>query len=97
MESQQPKDDRLWRIAVKRAEFRRNLYTYMVINIMLWAIWWFTKGSKTGGFDGGWPWPAWVALFWGIGLAFQYFQAYQGNKSDLAEEEYEKLKRKNQI
>ena len=93
---QKPKDEKLWRIAVARANFRRSAYSYLIINGMLWAIWWFTRGRRLG-FDEGWPWPAWVMLFWGIGLAFQYFKAYHGNTSDLAEQEYEKLKRRNDL
>lgn len=89
------KDQALWKIAQQRAAFRKSLYSYFVINIMLWAIWWFTDG-KHQGFHGT-PWPLWVMLFWGIGLGFQYFKAYHGNESDLAEQEYEKLKRRRQL
>jgi hypothetical protein len=33
-------------------------------------------------------------LFWGIGVIFDYLQAYSGgDKETMAEEEYEKLKR----
>ena len=84
------RDEKLWKIAQKRVEFRKSLYSYLIVNTLLWCIWWFTTGIK-GGFKG-FPWPAWVMLGWGIGLAFQYFSAYQGTKSDLAEREYERLK-----
>jgi hypothetical protein len=33
-------------------------------------------------------------LGWGIGLAMQYYEAYHSDKSDMAEREYEKLKRR---
>lgn len=89
MESQ--KDERLWRMAKKRASFKRSLYGYIVIIGFLWAIWWMTQGRKEGFV--GIPWPAWVMLGWGIALGFQYFNAYNGNARDLAEEEYEKLKK----
>ncbi|RFM30561.1 2TM domain-containing protein [Deminuibacter soli] len=85
------KDERLWRLARKRASFKRNLFVYLVINLFLWAVWWFTIG-KDKGFHG-YPWPVWVMLGWGIGLAFQYFNAYNGNHNDLAQEEYERLRR----
>ena len=92
MEDQQ-KDERLWRIARKRASFKQNLYSYIVINIALWAIWWFTQGRN--GRNTNMPWPVWVMVFWGIGLLFEYLQAYSGgDKRTMAEEEYEKLKRK---
>jgi hypothetical protein len=41
------------------------------------------------------PWPVWSMLGWGIGLLFQYLNAYGGGKKDLEEKEYEKLKNKN--
>ena len=92
---EQEKDQALWRIAQKRAAFRKSLYTYSIMMIFFWAIWWFTTGKITG--LKGWPWPLWIMLGWGIGIAFQYFGAYQGSKSDLAEEEYQKLKRKHEL
>lgn len=85
------RDDRLWRIARKRAQFKKSLFVYVVMNLFLWGVWWFTTGSEEG--FRGYPWPIWVMLGWGIGLAFQYFNAYNGTKEDIAQEEYEKLKR----
>lgn len=85
------RDDRLWRLARKRAAFKKSLFVYLVINLFLWAVWWFTIG-KNQGFRG-YPWPIWVMLGWGIALAFQYFNAYHGNQDDIAREEYERLKR----
>lgn len=84
------KDDALWRIARKRADFKKNFFAYIIVNAFLWAIWWFTNGKN--GFSGT-PWPVWVMLGWGIGLAFQYFNAYNGSRADIANEEYEKLKK----
>ena len=57
----------------------------------LWGIWWFTIG-KDQGFNG-YPWPIWPMLGWGLGLAFQYFKAYNGDAEDLAQKEYDKLKK----
>ncbi len=85
------RDDRLWRIAQKRAAFKRNLFVYLVVNAFLWAVWWFTIGRQAG--FRGYPWPIWVMLGWGMAMAFQYFHAYNGSKEDIAREEYEKLKR----
>lgn len=84
------KDPELWKIAKKRASFKKHLFTYTVINLFLWAIWYIGHG---GHYHGGWPWPLWVTLGWGIGLAFDYFDSYHNEKSDLAEREYEKLKK----
>jgi len=89
------KDQELWRIAQKRAQFRRSAYSYIIINLFLWVIWWFTGGKNTG--FTGYPWPIWVMLGWGISLVMQYIQAYHGNEADMAEREYEKLKNKGQL
>ncbi|MEO8146250.1 MAG: 2TM domain-containing protein [Bacteroidia bacterium] len=85
------KDPQLWRIAQKRASFKRHLITYAIVNAMLWCIYFF---SHRWSWYGHWgiPWPAWVTLFWGIGLAFNYIDAYHGSETELAEREYEKLK-----
>ena len=91
MENQQPRDERLWRLARKRAGFKKSLLTYLVINAFLWAIWWFTYGWETGW--KGFPWPLWVTMGWGVGIAIQYFAAYGADKKDLTEREYNRLKR----
>lgn len=91
MENQQPRDERLWRLARKRASFKKSLLTYLVINAFLWAIWWFTRGRETGW--NGLPWPLWVTMGWGVGIAIQYFVAYGGDKEDLTEREYNRLRR----
>jgi len=85
------RDEQLWRIARKRAQFRRRLSSYIIVNAFLWLVWWFIEGSK-GNFHG-FPWPLWIMLAWGLRLAIRYYEAYHGTESDLAEREYEKLKR----
>ena len=87
------RDDKLWQIAKKRAGFQRNLASYFIVVGFLWAIWWFTAGRR--GINTGIPWPVWVMIGGGIGLLFQYLNAYGGSKKDLVEKEYEKLKNKN--
>ena len=88
------KDENLWRLAKKRADFKKHLYTYIIINTFLWAIWFVTMGHE----EMNWytAWPIWPTLGWGIGIAFNYFDAYHGSKADLVEKEYEKLKREQQ-
>jgi len=89
---EQSNDERLWRIARKRAMFKKNLYIFLVVNVFLWAIWWITTGRIEG--SQAYPWPVWGMLGWGLGLGFQYFGAYQGTRQDLASEEFKKLKEK---
>ena len=88
------KDEKLWRVAAKRAAFRKSLFGYLVVNAFLWGIWWVTIGRVHG--YHGYPWPVWVMMGWGLGLAFQYFEAYHGTKQDMEEQENERLKRENQ-
>lgn len=95
MESQQPRDEQLWKLARKRAGFKRSLITYILINAFLWMVWYFKTGRDTGWY--GFPWPMWVLLGWGIGIAFQFFDAYGGGKDDAVEKEYEKLRREKEI
>ena len=91
---EQQRDEKLWQMAKKRADFQRSLVSYFVVNALLWVIWFFTTGRH--GHNGSIPWPLWVMLGWGVGLIFQYLNAYGGSKNDLVEKEYEKLKNQNQ-
>ena len=84
----QQRDENLWKLAKRRAEFKRSLITYLVINLFLWGVWFFTA-YRHGDFS--FPWPAFVSLGWGVGLAFSYMSAYSGRES-LTEKEYNKLK-----
>ena len=87
------RDEQLWQLAKKRARFQRGLVAYFVVNAFLWLVWWFTTNANDRALSGHTPWPAWVMLGWGLGLVFQYFSAYGGSKQNLADKEYEKLKR----
>jgi hypothetical protein len=85
------KDEKLWAIAQKRADFKKKLFTYLIVNGFLWLIWLFTNQNNSGNYSNI-PWPIWPTLGWGIGIAFQYFDAYNKAGNSLADKEYEKLK-----
>lgn len=53
----------------KKREFVQSSIAFVIVNLGLIAIWWFL--SPTEHF-----WPAWVIFGWGIGLAFQYVDAF---------------------
>ena len=89
---EEQRDENLWRLAKKRADFQRSLVSYFIVNAFLWFIWWFTTGRWGGNTD--MPWPTWVMIGWGIGLVYQYLNAYGGSKKDLVDKEYEKMKNK---
>lgn len=78
-------DKQLHELARKRVDFRRHLIVYLVINGILWTIWWLT-GS-------GYPWPIWPTAGWGIGLIFHYVFDYRASKFLSEDEEYERLKK----
>ena len=82
------RDEVLWGIAKKRAGFKSHLLSYVLVNIFLWSLWYFTGRHGRGDF----PWPMWVTLGWGIGLGFSYSGAYIFPKSNSVQREYEKLK-----
>jgi hypothetical protein len=87
------RDPKLWEIARKRASFKKNLITYLIVNAFLWALWYFTQGRKH--YDG-WPWPIWPMLGWGIGLLFHFFGAYVYPSENSTEKEYDRLKKNQQ-
>ncbi|MFB9863118.1 2TM domain-containing protein [Rufibacter immobilis] len=89
------KDKFLWKMAKKRVAFRRHLFTYLVINLLVWAVWFFTQGQSNT--TGGLPWPVWMTLGWGVALAFSYYDAYHGAQDHAVEREYEKLSRKKNL
>lgn len=86
-----PRDEQLWKLARKRAEFKRSVRNYLIINAFLWGIWYFSTGRNTGWH--GIPWPLWVMLGWGVALGFQYMNAYGNGTESVTEKEYQKLKR----
>jgi hypothetical protein len=87
------RDEELWAIARKRAAFRRHLVTYLLVNSFLWLIWAFTGGE---GYNSFLPWPIWPTLGWGVGLAFNYADAYMFHRENTVEQEYQKLLKKKQ-
>jgi hypothetical protein len=81
-------DDALWKIAKKRSTFKLSFTIYVVINIFLVGLWYYSTGINS------YFWPAWPMLGWGLGIIFQYFDAYHGSGLFSEEKEFEKMKRK---
>lgn len=52
----------------RKRSARTHLAVYLIVNVMLVAIW-----ALSGG---GYFWPVWPILGWGIGLAFHWWGAY---------------------
>ena len=95
------RDEQLWRIAKKRAGFKKQLASYIIVNGFLWAMWYLTMGHSeisNMSFDGDrFPWPIWPTLGWGIGLAFSYYGAYHDNRERDTMREYQKLKERDKM
>ena len=85
------KDEQLWRIAKKRAGFKKQLASYIIVNAFLWGVWWITEGAH-GNHNVYEAWPIWCCLGWGIGLAFSYYDAYHNTREQDTMKEYQKLK-----
>ncbi len=88
--SRNPGDEKIWKMAEKRIAFKRHLYAYIVINIFLIGLWYFS-GYKRGDASG--YWFIYPLFGWGIGLAFSYWSAYHDDISAV-DKEYNKLKEK---
>jgi hypothetical protein len=84
------KDDALWQVAKKRAGFKAAASSYVVVNLFLVGVWFFSSGPDS------YFWPIWPILGWGFGVAMSYVNAYHGTKIFSAEKEYEKLKNEQQ-
>lgn len=81
-------DDALWKIAKKRSAFKLQLVIYLVINGFLVGLWYVTTGRNS------YFWPMWPMLGWGIGIIFQFVDAYMTNGVFSEDKEFEKLKKK---
>jgi hypothetical protein len=86
-------EEEIREIATKRVRAKKGFYShliaYVIVNLMLVAIWYFTGH--------GYFWPMWVILFWGIGLIFNAVAAF--SKHDISwetkeiDKEVEKIKK----
>jgi hypothetical protein len=56
----------------KRRDFRAHLFAYVLINLVVWGIW-LVIGLSSHSW---WPWPVFVTLGWGIGVAFNGWDVY---------------------
>jgi fatty acid desaturase len=81
--------------ALRRVKKRRDLHThafaYLTINVLLWGVWAIIGATSHSWF----PWPLWVTLGWGIGLAFNAWDVYFRRPITEAElqQEMERLQR----
>ena len=69
-------EEEVYKIARKRVEEKKGFYShltaYVIVNIMLILIWWFTSG--------GFPWFIFPLVGWGIGIVFHFLGSMVFNK-----------------
>lgn len=82
------KDPYLWRKAQARASFKVHAISYVLVNLGLIAVWYFTTRRYPNVIF----WPIFPLLGWGIGLASHGFAAYGKGGENAVEREYRKLK-----
>ena len=86
-------DEILWHIAKKRAAFKKQLMSYVIVNCFLWGVWFLSGNQYNFNFKFiSTPWPVWVMFWWGLGLSFSFVNAYLVNTRQSVETEYQKLK-----
>jgi hypothetical protein len=71
-----PREAAIQRIKRKR-QFQYQVLIFVVINVFLWVLWAVN--------DFGFPWPIFVTVGWGIGLATQAWHIYGGGGRPITE------------
>jgi len=90
----QMSEEEIRKIATERVKAKKGFFShltaYILVNLMLIAIWYFT-GAK-------YFWPMWVLLFWGIGLIVNAIAVFArrdtGWEKREVEKEIERIKQK---
>jgi hypothetical protein len=85
-------NDPLWEMAKKRVGFKKHLIAYLLMNLLLWGIYFLSNSSINPHIIT--PSPIWVTFFWGIGLLFNYVEVYLIKSHTTVEKEYNQLKNK---
>ncbi|WP_455364585.1 2TM domain-containing protein [[Eubacterium] cellulosolvens] len=86
-------DEELRSKARKRAEEKIGFYThaavYVIVNLFLIVVWWFTGGLGT------FPWFIFPLFGWGIAIVIHFIGTFKGlhYSEKMIEKEYEKLKK----
>ena len=73
--------------AKKRIGFKSHLSSYIIVNLFLWGLWYFTGSAA-------YIWPLWPTLGWGVGLAFHFVGVYVTGGIFSIEKEMKKMRDK---
>jgi hypothetical protein len=90
----QMSEEEMRKIATGRVQAKKGFYThltaYIIVNLMLIAIWYFTGAAHF--------WPMWVLIFWGVGLVINgvtvFLRHDTGWEKREVEKEMEKIRQK---
>ena len=56
----------------KRRDLRAHSVVYALVNLAVWGIWLVVAANQ----HSWWPWPIFLTVFWGIGLAMNAWDVY---------------------
>jgi hypothetical protein len=56
----------------KRRDLKTHAVVYTLVNFVVWGIWFVVAANS----HNWWPWPVFLTLFWGIGLAMNAWDVY---------------------
>lgn len=85
------RNQKLWKLAKKRANTKRSGLVYLSIIVFLWFIW-LSNNDFEFGKDLIYAWPKWPTLGLSVAFVLQYIEAYYRDDESLIEKEYNKLK-----
>lgn len=86
------RDEKLWKVAQKRVNTKRNGYIYLTVVLLLWLIWLASNGFQFRNIY--YAWPIWPTIALAVAFIFEYIDAFYRDNETLIEKEYEKLTRK---
>ena len=70
------------KVIKKKRDFKAHLVAYVIVNAFLVVVWYVTGA--------GYFWPGWVLGGWGIGLAFNAWDAYGRHADAISEDEIQR-------
>lgn len=56
----------------KQRDLKAHVLVYTLVNLTIWGIWGVIAATS----HSSWPWPVFLTLFWGIGLAMNAWDVY---------------------
>ena len=56
----------------KRRDLHAHMIVYLLVNLAIWGVWLVVASHS----HSWWPWPIFLTLFWGIGLAMNAWDVY---------------------